>query len=71
MESVHGGADMPEVARIHDDLDVAVLRGKTAQNGHRAVGGGVIDEDVLVAIPAERRMTARTLGTVLPRYPLR
>src|SRR5205823_5135538 len=45
--------DVAEVARVDDDLDVFVLRGDLPQDGHGAVPGGVVDEDVFVAVAAD------------------
>ena len=48
-------ADVAEVPRVDDDLDVFVLRRDLPQNRHRAVLGGIIDEDVFVTIAADFR----------------
>ena len=42
---VVGRADVPEGARVEDDLDALVRRREGAQMVLRAVGGGVIDND--------------------------
>src|ERR1041385_6689658 len=47
-------ADMSEITRIDDDLDVAVLCRERAQTLHCAVGRGVVDEDVLVRVARQR-----------------
>src|SRR5450432_3570751 len=55
IESVHGGADVAEVARIGDYLHVSIFSGELLQHREGAVGGLVIDEDVFVAVAAELR----------------
>ena len=52
-ERMHRRADVAEVARVHDDLDVLVFGGNRLQDGDRVVPGGVVDENVLVLILAD------------------
>ena len=53
-QSVVGRAHMAEVAGVDDDLDARIMGAEVAQDGHRAVGGGVVDEDVLVVVARQR-----------------
>ena len=50
MKGVHGRADVSEVARVADDLDVVVGGGQLLQDGEGVVAGGVVNEDVLVTV---------------------
>ena len=46
-QGMHGRPDVPEVARIDNGLDPQVGAGETANSGYGAIGGGVVDVDVL------------------------
>src|SRR5258708_1642781 len=46
-------ADMAEVPRIQDYLNIWIFLGNSAQNLHRAIGGMVVDDDVFVAVLRE------------------
>src|SRR5690606_37921673 len=48
-----GGAVDAEVAGVDDDLDARVLRGDPAQDFHRAVLRGIVDEDVLARVAGQ------------------
>lgn len=55
MKSVHGRANVPEVAGVDDDLNVLINGRDGFENGNRVIGRSVVDEDVLVLVPANRR----------------
>ncbi len=65
-QAVERRADVAEVARVDDHLDARVVGADAAQDLHRAVARGVVDEEVLVGVRARRRaaagsrMTSRT-----------
>ena len=52
-QRVHGGADVSEVTRVADHLDVRIGSGNFAEDGEGSVAGRVVDEDVLVAVFSE------------------
>ena len=54
-EGVLGRADVAEIARIDDYLDVGIVPGDATQNIHRAICRIVINDDVLVAILRQPR----------------
>ncbi len=47
-------ADMAKIAAVDDYLDMLVFRRQSPENRLRLVGGGVVDEDVLVAVSTQR-----------------
>ena len=49
-----GGADVAEVAGVDDDLDAGVYGGEAFENGDGGIGGGVVDEDMLVVVFGHR-----------------
>src|SRR5208283_3361508 len=52
-ERVNRGADMTEIPRIFDHFDIAVAGRQPPQNAQRAVFRGIVDEDMLVAVPPQ------------------
>ncbi len=47
---MHGGADVSEVTRVADNLDIRVGGGNFTEDSEGSVAGRVVDEDVLVAV---------------------
>ena len=52
-ERMHGGADVSEVTRVADNLDIRVGGSNFTEDSEGGVAGRVVDEDVLVAVFSE------------------
>src|ERR1700686_3402430 len=52
-ERMHGGADVSEVTRVADNLDIRVGGSNFTEDIEGGVAGRVVDEDVLVAVFSE------------------